>query len=659
MSTKKYFNFLVTATIACCATGVFSSCSGFIDAVVGNVDNPAPTTQPTNDAAQLKQGIWTEYDEALLTSGKYTAEELAKMPTVGMWLQGDKGYFFTYTAEDMSETVEGQINYNKSTNTGTITFPYIAGNPLSIQTVNFSMNGDDLMKFEYTYEGKKTTGTCAWLCENLDNWSSDITDEDWKALMAYYKTIAETAGPDATIDWSTSDVDDLDKPLVWNDEVAATRAGTRIAIGTVIKTGLNILGSLFQKDPHEEINEKLDAVLGKLDNVLAGQEQMIKDMNLQFNKVHERLEAIAKKLEKQEIVTLFNTRNTTYYNPLKNRNIRFFDDAYKLYNDNKDNLTENVKKQLGDYGKQWVGAGEEFLNKTWDYIDYLSTVNHTKYGTGMAAIYDGLTFDKYPWEHLGIGDRKSYRAYDMFEISKCLFMITLYTAYSVEDGGKAGLYKLYNDKKPILQAFCEFSITNPDEFRVCQIPGAHFVMRKELQKINYCGKGNKSPDPHAYGEDWVNVIYRPEWHEVGSVTINNPQEQKTKMITEKEAEAIFKYYSPNEDKMWWTKMLVDGENAGGAAYAKKPTSNTPSLILYRPNRVTVERRRMPSDNTVSIVSFSVMMRDTKTPQTVDVGDQNVLTDGVWRNYYSQEEYYAAIVEDRFGKVIVDQPHQLH
>lgn len=658
MSTKKYFNFLVTAIIICCATCMFSSCSGFIDAVVGNVDNPAPSTQPTNDAAQLKQGIWTEYDEALLNSGKYTAEQLAQMPTVGMWLQGDKGYFFTYTAEDMSETVEGQINYNKSTNTGTITFPWISGSPLSIQTVNFSMTSDDVMEFEYTYEGQKTTGHCTWLCENLDNWSSDITDEDWKALMAYYKTIAETAGPDATIDWSTSDVDDLDKPLVWNDEVAATRAGTRIAIGTVIKTGLNILGSLFQKDPHEEINEKLDAVLGKLDNVLAGQEQMIKDMNLQFNKVHERLEAIAKKLEKQEIVTLFNTRNTTYYNPLKNRNIRFFDYAYKLYNDNKDNLTENVKKQLGDYGKQWVGAGEEFLNKTWDYIDYLSTVNHTKYGTGMAAIYDGLTFDKYPWEHLGIGDRKSYRAYDMFEISKCLFMITLYTAYSVEDGGKAGLYKLYNDKKPILQAFCEFSITNPEEFRVCQIPNAHFVMRKELQKINYCGKGNKSPDPHAYGEDWVNVIYRPEWHEVGSVTINNPQEQKTKMITEKEAETIFKYYSPNEDKMWWTKMLVDGENAGGAAYAKKPTSNTPSLILYRPNRVTVEKRRS-SDITVSIVSFSVMMRDTKTPQTVDVGDQNVFTDGVWRNYYSQEEYYAAIVEDRFGKVIVDQPHQLH
>ena len=147
MSTKKYFKFLVAAIICCCATCMFTSCSGFIDAIVGNTDNPA-TQQPTAKASdQLKQGIWTEYDEALVNSGKYTVEELAQMPTVGMKIEGDKGYFFTYTADDMSDPVEGKISYDKSTNTGTITFPAIAGNPLSIQTVNFSMTDDDLMQF--------------------------------------------------------------------------------------------------------------------------------------------------------------------------------------------------------------------------------------------------------------------------------------------------------------------------------------------------------------------------------------------------------------------------------------------------------------------------------------------------------------------------------
>ena len=99
-----------------------------------NDDNPSSGEEGKSVIpAQLKQGIWTEYDEALLTSGKYTAEELAEMPAVGMKIEGDKGYFFTYTAEDASEPVEGKISYNKSTGEGTITFPTIKDNPLSGQ----------------------------------------------------------------------------------------------------------------------------------------------------------------------------------------------------------------------------------------------------------------------------------------------------------------------------------------------------------------------------------------------------------------------------------------------------------------------------------------------------------------------------------------------
>ena len=185
--------------IVCCTTLMFTSCQSAIDAIFGVEDNPTteptePTkpTKPTNDAAQLKQGIWTEYDEALINSGKYTAEELAQIPPVAMWIQGEKGYFFTYTAEDVSETVEGSINYNKAENKGTITFPTIKDSPLSGQTVNFSMDSDDIMQFEYTYEGEKVTGHCTWLCENLDNWSTEITEEDWKELMAFYPMPAST-----------------------------------------------------------------------------------------------------------------------------------------------------------------------------------------------------------------------------------------------------------------------------------------------------------------------------------------------------------------------------------------------------------------------------------------------------------------------------------
>ena len=623
-------------------------------------DNPSTGEEgKTVIPAQLKQGIWTEFDEALLASGKYTAEQLAAMPTVGMEIVGDKAYFFTYTADDASEPVEGKISYNKSTGEGTITFPAIKDNPLSGQKVNFTATSEDIMTFELTYEGQKTTATFAWLCENLDNWDTEITDEDWKELMAYYELIAEDAGPDASIDWSGSevvtveDVDDegnivkkvvtvtdLDKPLVW-DEDAMEPAKTRaIGIGTVISMGLKVFSSLFSEDPYEKINAKLDAALGKLDQALANQKQMM----AQLGEINARLIAIAQMMKQQEAVNIFNNRTQTYYNPLKVRNTAYFAPAFKLYNDNKSDLSQ-VQSKLGEYAKTWVGNNEEYITLTWNYIEYLKSVQHSSYGTGMDRIYDGLTFDKYPWEHLGTGDRQDYRAYDMIMIAKSLFMINLYAAYGgLSDIKKEGLYNNYNNCKPTLKEFCEFTVANPDEFRVCQIPGAHFVMHKELQKYNYCGKKNKAPDLRDR-----NSAYRPEWHEAGSIKIDNPKSLREKLIRHAEATAIRKYYESlyNKEKIWWYEMLVEGgEKAAGAVYSKKPSgvkNNQPSLMAYLHDR--------PQNNGILDImgaDFSWLWQNSA-PAHMKMGhiQGGVLSDYWWDNYYSEMEYYAAIVENRY------------
>ena len=610
------------------------------------VDNPSsgggnPQEEAVVAPAQLKQGIWTEYDEALLTSGKYTEEQLAQIPTVGMEIKGDKGYFFTYTADDISEAVEGQINYDNKTGKGTITFPAIKDNPLSDQTVSFSMTTDETMEFEFTYEGQKTTGTCAWLCENLDNWSSDITDEDWKELMTYYEQYDEKAGPDASIDWSDSEVEGLDEPLVWNEDVLAP-AGTRaIGIGTVVSMGLKVLGSLFEEDPNEKINAKLDAVLGKLDQALTNQQQMM----AKVNEMNGRLIAIAQKMKQTETVNILNNRNEKFYNPLKVCNTAYFDAAFKLYNDNKSDLSQ-VKTQLGNYAKTWVGNNEEYITLTWNYIEYLKTVQHSSYGIGMDRIYDGLTFDKYPWEHLGTGDRLNYRAYDMFMITKCLFMINLYAAYGsgLSDIKKEGIYNNYNSYKPQLKQFCEFTVANPDEFRVCQIPGAHFVMHKELQKYNFCGANNKCPHPDYCGND---AAYHPTWHEKGKIKIENPKALKSKLITRDEADAIFNYYAPNNEKIWWTNMIVSGNTAGGADYAQAPSYAEPCLMLYDP-------QNRNNDNGVNLggaarneITLGPVMRRPNINWRVYMGWIETFTPQLKWSTYKNIDYYAAIVEKRY------------
>ena len=625
-----------------------------------NDDNPSSGEDGKSVIpAQLKQGIWTEFDEALLASGKYTEEQLAAMPSVGMKIEGDKGYFFTYTADDASEPVEGKISYNKSTGEGTITFPTIKDNPLSGQKVNFTATSDETMQFELTYEGQKTTATFAWLCENLDNWSSDITDEDWKELMAYYELIAEDAGPDASIDWSGSevvtveDVDDegnivkkvvtvtdLDKPLVW-DEDAMEPAKTRaIGIGTVISMGLKVFSSLFSEDPYEKINAKLDAALGKLDQALANQKQMM----AQLGEINARLIAIAQMMKQQETVNIFNNRTQTYYNPLKVRNTAYFDPAFKLYNDNKSDLSQ-VQSKLGEYAKTWVGNNEEYITLTWNYIEYLKSVQHATYGTGMDRIYDGLTYEKWPWEHMGIVDRQKYRAYDMIMIAKSLFMINLYAAYGgLSDIKKEGLYNNYNSCKPTLKEFCEFKVANPDEFRVCQIPGAHFVMRKEIQKYNYCGKNNKAPDIRDR-----NSAYRPEWHEAGSIKIDNPKELEEKLIRDAESTAIHKYYQSlyNKRVIWWHEILVDGDKMpAGAVYSKEPSgvkNNKPGLLVCLHSNGINE--------SFSLVRMNWLLLDLEVCQSEIMGHiRGGVLDGYnyrWEHYNSEKEYYAAIVENRY------------
>ena len=371
------------------------------------VDNPSSgggnaQEDPVVAPAQLKQGVWTEYDSLLVASGKYTAEELAEMPTVGMWIQGDKGYFFTYTAEDMSETVEGQISYNNHTGKGTITFPAIQDSPLSGQTVNFTATSDEEVEFELTYEGQKTTATIAWLCENLDNWSSNITDEDWLALMEYYKQYDANAGPDPTIDWTDSEVEGLDKPLPWDDNIAATRSTTSDdsspvkKVEDVFKTIFDIKDKVGEiSDKIGDINDKLDELMEKVDQILENQKIMMR----QLDEINNRLIAIANKMNQQEAVNIFNTRNSTYYNPLDAQNVQFFNSAFPLYNKNKSNLSQENKDKLAEYAKAWAGAGKMYVDLTWQYMKYITTVQHSTYGTGLAKIYDGLTFDKYPWEH--------------------------------------------------------------------------------------------------------------------------------------------------------------------------------------------------------------------------------------------------------------------
>ena len=384
-------------------------------------------------------------------------------------------------------------------------------------------------------------------------------------------------------------------------------------------------------------------------------------MNAKLDKINARLVEIAQMMKQQATVDIFNNRTQTYYNPLKVQNTAYFNKAFKLYNDNKSNLG-SVKDKLGEYAKEWVGNNEEYINLTWNYIEYLNTVQHSSYGTGMAAIYDGVTFDKYPWEHMGTGDRQTYRANDMIMIAKCLFMINLYAAYGGgSDIKKEGIYNNYNEQKPKLKEFCEFKVTNPDKFLVCQIPGAHFIMHKEIQKYDYRGKDVQIGDvvfkeaPNTRYEN--DAVYRPKWHVAGSIKIENPKELKEKLIIKEEIQAIYKYFQsavyPNAKEIYWYNMLIEGNNiAGGAVYSKRPeVSNGTNILLL----ATKDKRGMGM-NSLGNAELTPMITCTIDHDTVNMGMVNnaLFREAVWFDYYSQINQRGSLLITEQGFFLWDQ-----
>ena len=233
-------------------------------------------------------------------------------------------------------------------------------------------------------------------------------------------------------------------------------------------------------------------------------------------------------------------------------------------------------------------------------------------------------------------------------ITKCLFMICLYSTYcDLDDIDKNALYKNYNAYRPQLEKFCEFNVTNPNEFRVCQIPGAHFVMHKEIQKYNYY-KNNKTPDLR-YSE----AAYRPEWHEAGSIKIDNPKELKEKLIRHAEARTIHEYYESlyNKKDIWWYEMLVEGgENPAGAVYSKKPSgvsNNKPGLLVYLHTRPQNNGFFHGASTSIQEIEWVWLNSSSSTRVTVGYTIGGVLSEYHWENYASENEYYAAIVEGRY------------
>ena len=172
-------------------------------------------------------------------------------------------------------------------------------------------------------------------------------------------------------------------------------------------------------------------------------------------------------------------------------------------------------------------------------------------------------------------------------------------------------------------------------------------MHKEIQKYNYY-KNNKTPDLR-YSE----AAYRPEWHEAGSIKIDNPKELKEKLIRHAEAKAIHEYYESlyNKKDIWWHEILVDGDKKpAGAVYSKKPSgvsNNKPGLLVYLHTQPQNNGFIPGASISTHELQWVWLNSSFSTRVTVGYTTGGVLSRYNWEHYKSENEYYAAIVEKRY------------
>jgi len=86
----------------------------------------------------------------------------------------------------------------------------------------------------------------------------------------------------------------------------------------------------------------------------------------------------------------------------------------------------------------------------------------------------------------------------------------------------------------------------------------------------------------------------------------------------------------------------------GAVYSKKPSGVKPCLLLPYPNRPHQTGLMWDGLQTIEIRPLWIRWRSGEPEQMGILREMGILPREIhWHNYYSEKEYYAAIVEERY------------
>jgi len=254
--------------------------------------------------------------------------------------------------------------------------------------------------------------------------------------------------------------------------------------------------------------------------------------------VIDKVDAISDQLAQMEIE--FHDQNYEKYLNDRSRYIyeikRHNSECYIRLSNAKDDDTR--REIITEWALATVGgcpAYEQGMN----YISFL--VNTIVEQKDIFNMYDLYVYNTTPWENLGYDIREALRESDIALAAESLFLTQLYQKFrtNIDEDSREAILNMNQ------QTFTEFydhikarPVVHHDDYAICQIPGAHFVVLRGNHYYPYYTNPDWCPIPAVWtrfkSDDYF--IWGP-----------NQAENYTQAFTVKEISTILSFYNGNKN----------------------------------------------------------------------------------------------------------------
>lgn len=272
---------------------------------------------------------------------------------------------------------------------------------------------------------------------------------------------------------ANSYVKDIDFGPAKTTGVTSRASSTASQTAATVAAGiLKFVGNTFLNTASARTaNMVIDAVL----NNKSGEIDQLQQMDAKINQVKEMINDLKEKAEDKDVRDAYNERMNKY-TQLEFTNCTYF---VGFCNALKKGDVDKAKNTVNEWAKQQA-LGTTAPTATYDYIEMINGMT-TASQKPITEVYDYWVFRTTPWEDEGYQKREQLRAGDVCIATTGYLMALAYYLQNLDDVSSAKIDLLNKSFKNFNDNYGKrLTVEHHDDIRICQIKGAHVVLKKDL-----------------------------------------------------------------------------------------------------------------------------------------------------------------------------------